>query len=287
MKLATFRHRDQTSAGLVIDTRIYDLSPLFPSGLNGLDDLVRLGDKGKEIIIDATSGSRIGLPERKLDDVQLLAPIRNPGKIICVGLNYLDHCLETKTVVPESPIVFAKWPSAIVGPDDAIVLRKGSTVELDWEVELVVVIGSSAGPDRPGSLDSVFGYTIGNDISARDIQRQDGQWTRAKSLNTFCPLGPVVVTSDEFKDPMNLEIGCKVNGIIQQDSNTSQMIFDIPYLLDWITRGIDIEAGDLIFTGTPHGTGAFQDPPVFLGHGDNVTAWINGIGELNNVVKRQ
>ncbi len=286
MKLVTFVHDNRMSAGLLFDGTVRDLSPLIDGGMDSLDDLIRLDERARSLVLGyAQSNDSSGLPKWGLDEVQLLAPIRQPGKIVCVGLNYKDHCYETNTPIPKSPIIFSKLPSAIVGPGDAINLHEDLTSELDWEVELVAIIGSSVGPHHPGSLDSVFGYTIGNDLSARDLQREDGQWVRAKSLNTFCPLGPVVVTSEELPNPQNLGIGCKVNGIAHQDSNTSQMIFDLPYLIDWLTKGITLEPGDLIFTGTPHGTGAYQNPPVFLGHGDNVTAWITGIGELNNVVQ--
>ena len=281
MRLVTFRHNGSVSAGLLHGSKVCDLSPLVPGGLDCIDDLIRLGEKTTLVLEQASDA----LPQWELDEVQLLAPIRRPGKIICVGLNYLDHCRETKTPMPRAPIIFAKWPSAIVGPGDTIELHEDLTTELDWEAELVVVVGTSIGPGRPGSLHSVFGYTIGNDISARDLQREDGQWTRAKSLDTFCPIGPIVVTSDELRDPQNLGIGCNVNGTTHQNSNTNQMIFDISYLIKWVAQGISLDPGDLLFTGTPHGTGAYQDPPIFLGSGDTVTSWITEIGELNNVVQ--
>jgi 5-carboxymethyl-2-hydroxymuconate isomerase len=203
---------------------------------------------------------------------------------VCIGLNYRDHCHETGVPEPTSPVLFSKFPSAIIGSGEPILLHR-ETAELDWEVELVAVIGEKTGPAHRASLGSLLGYTIGNDVSARDLQRQDGQWVRAKSLDTFCPLGPVVVTPDELGDPQALALELRVNGEAQQQSNTAEMVFSVNELLEWLTMSVTLLPGDLLFTGTPHGTGGFQQPPRYLADGDIVEAWIDGIGSLTNVVR--
>ncbi len=241
---------------------------------------------------DSTSRLRIaeatasGSPRWAPDEITILAPLRRPSKIVCVGLNYLDHCRETGVPAPTSPVIFSKFPSSIIGPGEPIVLHH-LTKELDWEVELVAVIGESVGPQHRARLDSLLGYTIGNDVSARDIQRQDGQWVRAKSLDSWCPLGPVVASPDELGDPQTLPIGLRVNGETRQESNTAEMVFSVSELLEWLTATVTFLPGDLLFTGTPHGTGGFQQPPHYLRNGDVVEAWIVGIGSLTNVVRAE
>jgi 5-carboxymethyl-2-hydroxymuconate isomerase len=172
-----------------------------------------------------------------------------------------------------------------VGPGQFVDAHEGSTSELDWEVELVAVMGTRAGPGRARGVGDVLGYTVGNDVSARDLQRREGQWVRAKSLDTWCPLGPVVVTADEIPDPQALGLGLEVNGQPQQQSSTAEMIFSVEQLLARLTRSITLEPGDLLFTGTPHGTGGFQQPARFLAPGDTMEAWVEGIGRLTNVVR--
>jgi 5-carboxymethyl-2-hydroxymuconate isomerase len=290
MKLATVRADGRTALAGLTDAGVLDLSGALP-GAGGLDSVDALcaalagqGDGQMDALrrlADSTAGFA---PRWATEEVQLLAPLRRPGKVICVGLNYRDHCRETGIPEPAQPVMFAKFSSAIVGPEDAVDLHPAATAETDWEVELAAVIGERAGPRRRATPDMLLGYTVANDVSARDLQRDDGQWVRAKSLDTFLPLGPVVVTPDELGDPNRLGLGLAVNGEPQQDSSTAEMIFDLEYLLAWITASISLEPGDLLLTGTPHGTGAFQHPPRFLAQGDVMEAWVERIGTLRNPV---
>jgi 2,4-diketo-3-deoxy-L-fuconate hydrolase len=211
-------------------------------------------------------------------------PIDRPGKIIAVGLNYRDHADEATVTPPKSPILFAKWTTCLIGPDQPIVIPKGVD-EVDWEAELAVVIGRTAQNVRiDDALDFVRGYTCMNDVSARRVQRDDGQWTRAKSFDTFGPMGPREVPAREIPDPQVLNIRARVNGETMQDSNTSQMIFSVAHLIAFISAGITLEPGDVITTGTPNGVGAFRSTPIFLQPGDRVDVEIDGIGTLSNPV---
>lgn len=218
------------------------------------------------------------------DGSGLVAPIR-PGKIVAIGLNYRDHVRETGMEEPKAPLVFAKFPSSVIGPGEAIRIDPELTERVDWEVELGVVIGrtlSRATEDEV--LDAVFGYTVANDVSARDVQFSDGQWTRGKSMDTFCPLGPVIVTADEIGDPQNLRLMTRVNGETVQDSSTGEMIFGVARILSYCSRSFTLEPGDLVLTGTPWGCGEFMDPPRSLASGDVVEVEIPEIGILRNPV---
>ena len=207
------------------------------------------------------------------------------GKIVCAGMNYRDHAEETGIPVPERPVLFAKWTSAVIGPGEPIVLP-GFTTEVDYEAELGVVIGRAARDVAvDDALDFVGGYVCVNDVSARDLQFADGQWTRAKSLDTFCPVGPAVVPAAEIPDPQALAIRCVVNGEALQDSSTAHMVFSVADLVSYASRGMTLHPGDLIATGTPAGVGFTRKPPVFLQVGDEVTIEIEGIGALTNPVK--
>lgn len=216
--------------------------------------------------------------------VRLHAPLTGRRTIVCVGRNYRDHVGEKQMAIPERPMLFAKLGNTVIGPGEPI-LRPPSTGELDLECELAVVIGHRARRVSPdAALDAIFGYTILNDISARDHQRTDGQWLRAKSSDTFAPIGPCVVTRDEVGDGAGLRIRSAVNGETWQDSTTDQMIFDVPAVIALISESITLEPGDLIATGTPAGVGQYQDPPRFLQPGDVVRCEIEGIGVLENPV---
>jgi 2-keto-4-pentenoate hydratase/2-oxohepta-3-ene-1,7-dioic acid hydratase in catechol pathway len=286
MRLATVRVADRTALAALTDDGVADLSDAVPEWgpLDSVDALCAVLAGQSASRSELTTAATAAAPRWAVDEVQILAPLRRPGKIICVGLNYADHCREVGIPEPDHPVIFAKFASAIIGPDATVQLHAAATTELDWEVELAAVIGEHAGPGRRATPDMLLGYTIGNDVSARDLQRSDGQWIRAKSLDTFLPLGPVVVTTDEIPDPGRLGLGLRVNGAAQQDSSTAEMIFDIEYLLAWVTSSISLEPGDLLLTGTPHGTGAFQQPPRFLAKGDVMEAWIEQIGSLRNPV---
>jgi 2,4-diketo-3-deoxy-L-fuconate hydrolase len=211
-------------------------------------------------------------------------PIPVPGKIICVGLNYRDHAAESGMVVPERPLIFSKWSNTLIGPGDPILLPSFSK-EVDYEAELGLVIGTRA--QRIAAADAlahVRGYLCANDVSARDIQFLDGQWARGKSLDTFCPVGPLVPAA-ELPDPQSLGIRAILNGETLQDSTTADMIFTIPELISYISHSITLEPGDLILTGTPPGVGFARKPPIYLQPGDEITVEIDGIGTLTNPVR--
>jgi 2,4-diketo-3-deoxy-L-fuconate hydrolase len=212
-------------------------------------------------------------------------PIERPQKIICVGLNYRDHAEEQGTAAPEKPILFAKWPNTLIGPGEAIVLPAISE-KVDYEAELGVVIGSRVrNVSAADALDAVAGYTCVNDVSARDLQFSDGQWTRGKSPDTFCPVGPRLVPASEIPDPQALSIRAILNGNVLQESTTANMIFGVAEIIAFASQTITLEPGDLIATGTPAGVGVFRDPPIFLQPGDEITIEIDGIGALTNPVR--
>ena len=211
-------------------------------------------------------------------------PIGRPGKIVCIGLNYRDHAAEAEMELPERPLLFAKWPNTLIGQGEPIRLPRQSA-EVDYEAELAVVIGRPASHiSVADALDVVEGYLCLNDVSARDLQFADGQWTRGKSLDSFCPVGPVLVPASEVPDPQRLRVRCILNGEVVQDATTADMIFSVAELIAYISDGIALEPGDLIATGTPPGVGFVRTPPVFLAHGDEVTVEIDGIGTLTNPV---
>jgi 2,4-didehydro-3-deoxy-L-rhamnonate hydrolase len=213
--------------------------------------------------------------------------IGRPGKIVCVGLNYLDHAQEGGMELPKAPLLFAKWPNTLIGDGEPIVLPPEAT-EVDYEAELGVVIGTKAKRvSEADALEYVEGYICVNDVSARDLQFGDGQWTRGKSVDTFCPVGPRLVPREEIADPQQLGIRCIVNGEALQDSSTAQMIFSVAEIIAYVTRVITLEPGDLIATGTPAGVGVFRDPKVLLKDGDEVSVEIDGVGTLTNPVEKE
>jgi 5-carboxymethyl-2-hydroxymuconate isomerase len=208
--------------------------------------------------------------------------IERPGKIVAIGLNYMDHVRESKMEVPKRPLIFAKFPTAVINHEEQIRIPAKLTERVDWEVELAVVIGREARDvSAEEALRYVRGYTIGNDVSARDLQFADQQWVRGKSLDTFCPLGPEIV---ELSEPQNLKLQTRVNGEVMQDSNTSEMIFGVAELISFCSRSFTLEAGDVILTGTPWGCGEFMEPKRSLKDGDVVECEIEGIGVLRNPV---
>ena len=212
-------------------------------------------------------------------------PIERPSKIVCVGLNYSDHAEEQGAPLPHRPILFAKWPSALTGPQDPIVIP-AVTRQVDYEAELGVVIGTRVrGISTENALEAVRGYLCLNDVTARDLQFSDRQWTRGKSPDTFCPVGPELVPAADVGDPQSLRIRAILNGRVMQDSTTGKMVFGVAELISYITQAITLEPGDLIATGTPAGVGAFREPPVFMQSGDEVTIEIEGLGALTNPVR--
>lgn len=218
-------------------------------------------------------------------DPTFACPIVAPSKMLAIGLNYLDHIRETGATAPENPILFAKFPNALNGPYDPIVVDPELTKGADYEVELAVIIGEKARSVRmEDALDYVYGYTVANDVSARDWQRRDGQFSRSKSFDTFAPMGPVITLKDEIENPDRLALKSWVNGEARQDSSTSEMVFSVSYLIWYLARGMTLFPGDVILTGTPHGVGFAMDPPKYLAPGDTVKCSVEGLGELVNPV---
>lgn len=208
--------------------------------------------------------------------------IEKPGKIVAIGLNYMDHVRESGMTPPDNPLVFSKFTTSLIGDGDEIRIPKGVTARVDWEVELAVVIDRDARDvAEVDALSYVRGYTVANDVSARDLQFADVQWVRGKSLDTFCPLGSELVQVD---DPQNLRLTTKVNGEVVQDSNTSEMVFGVAQLISFCSHSFTLEAGDVILTGTPWGCGEFMEPRRSLKHGDVVECEVEGVGALRNPV---
>jgi acylpyruvate hydrolase len=221
---------------------------------------------------------------RMLADVAVLAPVPRPGKIVCVGLNYRDHAREAKMEVPASPIIFAKFATAVIGPGQPIVLPATSD-KVDYEAELGVVIGRRClHVSTADAASMVAGFVNANDVSARDFQKIDGQWVRAKSCDSFAPMGPALVTADEVPDPGALDICLRVNGEVRQHSNTREFVFGVADLIAFLTETITLEPGDVVLTGTPPGVGFARRPPVYLAPGDRVEVTIAGLGTLSNPV---
>ena len=221
------------------------------------------------------------------DQVTWHAPITRPRKdVVCLGQNYAAHAAESGSPPPPAPIYFTKPPTSVIGHRQAIPYPRGITTRLDWEVELGVVIGSGGRDiDEPSALDHVFGYTVFNDVSARDLQFRTSQWFKGKALDGSCPMGPVIVTSDEIPDPQRLRLRLSVNGVLKQDSNTADMIFSVARIIADLSAGMTLEAGDCISTGTPQGVGDGRKPPEYLQPGDSVEAEVERIGVLGNIVR--
>lgn len=218
----------------------------------------------------------------KLADVRILPPLL-PGKILAIGRNYAEHARELDNEVPPEPLVFAVMPSAVIGHGETIEWESAITQQVDWEGELAVIIGATARKlSEADALGAVFGYTIANDVSARDLQTRDKQWTRAKGMDTFCPLGPCVVTAADIPDPQALQIVTSVDGVEKQNGSTADMIFSVRRLIAHLSRAFTLQPGDIILTGTPAGVGKAQNPPQFLTTGSQVSIRIEGIGTLTN-----
>ncbi|HEX3100321.1 MAG TPA: fumarylacetoacetate hydrolase family protein, partial [Pyrinomonadaceae bacterium] len=249
-------------------------------------EILRVYDLDTNFIPLATEAIAFGDPPTfPKTEVALAAPIPRPGKIICIGLNYRNHAIESGMEIPKSPIIFSKFVTCVAAPGDPILLPVGSE-QVDYEAELAVVIGRRAKNVKlEDAMDHVFGYTNFNDVSARDMQFADGQWQRGKSCDTFAPFGEYVVTKDEIADPHNLRIQFRLNGETLQDSNTNELIFDIPAVIEFLSRSMTLEPGDIIATGTPPGVGFARKPPVFMKDGDIAEVEIEGLGVLSNPVK--
>jgi 2-keto-4-pentenoate hydratase/2-oxohepta-3-ene-1,7-dioic acid hydratase in catechol pathway len=221
---------------------------------------------------------------RALGDVHLKAPVARPRKILCIGLNYRDHALETGQAIPERPIVFTKFANSVIGPGESIRVPRVAG-DIDYEAELGVVIGARCfDVSQSDALGSVAGYVCLNDVSSRSLQFETGQWTRGKAVDTFLPMGPWILTADEVSDPQSLSIKCSVNGDVRQNSNTTEMIFGVAELVSFLSQTITLEPGDVIATGTPPGVGMAAHPPRWLASGDVVSVEIEGLGTLENTV---
>ena len=244
----------------------------------GVEEILRLGDAGLKAVERLAEGAPVAT-----DPARWRSPLLAPAKICGIGLNYADHCREQGLEPPKNPILFAKYANAIVGPGDEIVWNPTLTSMVDWEAELAVVIGRRARDvTREEAFDHVAGYVVANDVTARNLQKGDGQFVRAKTLDTFCPLGPQLVTRDEVPDPHKLRIRSRVNGVTKQDSSTSNLIFGVDVLVSFLSEAFTLEPGDVILTGTPPGVGMHRKPPEFLRDGDVVEIEIEGLGVLSN-----
>ncbi len=286
MKLVTFKPRGGSAQlGAIVGDRVVNLAEASGGKLpNDMKSLLELGDDGLKLAKKVATKKAAGEIGVKLSDVKLLAPISNPNKVVAIGLNYLDHIRESNAKVPSIPIMFTKYTTSIIGDGDTIRWSASETAKVDWEVELALVIGTRAyRVTEEDSFNYIAGYTVANDVSARDLQGERGdQWIRGKSLDTFCPLGPCIVTKDEIADPHNLGLRTIVNGQTMQDSNTKELLFKIPHLIAYLSRAFTLLPGDVVITGTPPGVGSGMKPPVFLKNGDVVKVEIDGIGSLTN-----
>lgn len=275
MRLIRFGEPGCERPGILAAGGIVDLRACFPE----------IPDIGEDFFTGGWPARAAEIPDPgKPMAVRLGPPIRHPSKIICLGKNYLEHAREGGFDTPAAPLLFAKAPSSLTGPADPILLPESSG-QVDWEVELAVVIGKAGKRiDRRDAFLHVAGFTVMNDVSAREAQFGDGQWFRGKSFDTFAPLGPAIVTPDEIPDITDLRLETRVNGRVMQTGSTRDLIFDIPAIISYVSRDITLRAGDIISTGTPAGVGIFRDPPVTLRDGDVVECSIEGIGTLRNRV---
>lgn len=257
-----------------------------PGALLPDSTVIDLGDMYRTTLDVVTAGLRVAPegPSIAPNEVRLHAPISNPPRVFAIGLNYRDHAIESGMEIPKVPVVFFKMSTAIIGPGEAIVLPKNST-EPDYEAEFAFVIGRGGYRIPAASWrEHVYGYTIINDVSARDVQFATSQWSLSKSFPTFCPLGPSIVTADEIADPHKLDIGLSIDGETLQSSNTRELIFKIPELIEHLSSITPLLPGDIISTGTPYGVGLGRNPKRWLKPGETVTVTIQGIGSLVNPV---
>jgi 5-carboxymethyl-2-hydroxymuconate isomerase len=282
MKFGHIKTGSGTRLVVLSNGRQVDVANLIGGGPQTLDELLAAPGTSLSVIVEALKAGP-GSADEVSREGPWLPPLQRPAAIIAIGLNYHDHCREFGVAPPAVPMVFAKLPGSVIGDLDAITWDEAITRHVDWEVELGVVIGretSKVSVDE--AEDAIFGYTVVNDVTARDVQRAEQQWVRAKSLQTFCPIGPVVVTRDEIPDVQRLRLRTRVNGVTMQDSTTAEMVFSVRELVSFLSHSIVLRPGDVIATGTPFGVGAFRTPPVYLSDGDEVEVEIEGIGSLRN-----
>lgn len=259
---------------------IVDLSASGKEIPTKMIDFLKEGQKTWDAAASIVQGGQHMLPSA---DVSLLSPVTTPDKVLCVGLNYKDHCEELNVPLPTEPVIFNKFPSTLVGTNCNLAIPP-VTKALDWEVELAAVIGKKGrNIEKTKAMDYIFGYCVALDVSARDLLTKEfncGQWLIGKSMDNFCPLGPAIVTSEEIKDPHNLSIKCSVNGVTKQSSNTNQLVHRLDTLVEYLSRFFTLLPGDIILTGTPPGVGAVRTPPEFLKKGDVIECEVEKIGRL-------
>jgi acylpyruvate hydrolase len=307
VRLITFQNNKAEKIGTVIDEIVIDLNKSYQVYLNqqGIirsreiadsllpTSMVQFLEGGEASKSAANEAVHFALENKdsfdgliyNLSDVLLKAPITKPGKILCVGHNYREHILEMKRGIPDFPVIFAKFSNAVNGPTDEIPLP-AITAELDYEAEFSFVIGKKAkNVNKEEALEYVAGYTIVNDVTARDLQRRTLQWFQGKNLDGSAPMGPWLVTTDEIPDPAGLEISLTVNGELRQKSNTNNLVFNVPYLVEFLSHIMTLEPGDVVCTGTPGGVGFAREPQVFLKDGDVVRIEVEKIGAIENKVK--
>lgn len=279
MKIIRFGDSGKEKIGIHLEGKNYDLSA-FGGDINeeffATDGLARL-----EEFVKANQGKLLEIPE----DARIGSPVARPSKIVCIGLNYRDHAEETGAKIPEEPIIFMKSTTAMVGPNDQIMIPRGST-KTDWEVEFGIVIGKEASyVEEKEALDYVAGYVLHNDVSEREYQlERGGTWDKGKGCDTFAPIGPWLTTADEIKDVNNIRLWLKVNGKMYQDGNTKNLIFSVPYIIAYISQFMTLLPGDIISTGTPAGVGLGFNPPIYLKEGDVVELGADGLGEARQEV---
>jgi 2-keto-4-pentenoate hydratase/2-oxohepta-3-ene-1,7-dioic acid hydratase in catechol pathway len=290
MRLIAYRDHGHAgdALGVVAADRWLPAAVLVAGGPSTMAALLDAGPRALDALRSAGDSGRIADEGRSLDEIELLAPVPRPGKVVAIGRNYRDHVDEEGADRPSAPLVFSKWPSSVIGNGAEIRWDPELTSQVDYEAELAVVVGRTARRvNEADALDHVLGYTCLNDVSARDLQFGDGQWARGKSLDTFCPIGPTLVTADEIPDPQDLDISCCVGGRVVQSANTSQMYFGVAAIISYCSQSFTLEPGDVIATGTPGGVGIFRDPPLLLADGDEVIVEIERIGRLRNVCRTE
>lgn len=280
MKFVTFERTGTPEAGVLRDGSIVSLQG---AGFASVLDVIAGGETARGQI-ESYAASAPAEAVVAAGSVRLLAPIPRPPKIICVGLNYRDHAIESNMEIPKVPTLFSKYPTAVIGPGAPIVLPKKST-QPDYEAEFAVIIGKGGRHIAAAAWqEHIFGYTNLNDVSARDYQLATTQWMIGKTFDTFCPMGPAIVTADEIADPHDLDIKITINGEVLQSSNTRHLIFRIPDLIEYLSSVFTLEPGDVISTGTPAGVGFARKPPRYLAAGDDVVVSVQGLGDLRNPV---
>ena len=286
MRLISCRTVAGETLAVAAGDRWLPAAEVLEGGPGTMQDLIAAGPAVLAALRDSIASASVETRGHPLADADLLAPVPRPGKVVAIGRNYREHAAEEGVEPPPAPLIFAKWPSSVVGPGAEVRWDPDLSGKVDYEAELAVVIGRTARRvPVETALDHVLGYTCLNDVSARDVQFGDGQWVRGKSLDTFCPMGPALVTADEIADPQDLAITCTVGDERVQEARTSAMYFGVAEIISYCSMSFTLEPGDVIATGTPAGVGVFRDPPRFLGDGDLVAVEIERIGRLENVCR--